>query len=107
MRVPSAYDQRNGRKQLKNTPTSLGVVVKSRLQQQLDLILGKIFVQLLPSSKWDILDILDIYRIYWIYCTYRKHTSCKMNYLDRDNAKAGGRVKFEILVANPIEKSRL
>ena len=44
----------------------------------------------LPSSKWDMLDILDIYCIYWIYCTYKKHTSCKMNWLDRENAKGGG-----------------
>ena len=28
-----------------------------------------------------------------------------MNQLDRENAKEGGRVKFEIVIANPIEKS--
>ena len=55
----------------------------------------------------DLFDILDIHGIYWIYCTYREHTSCKMNYLDKENANyGGGSVNIEILVANPIEKLR-
>ena len=38
----------------------------------------------------DFSDILDIYQIYEIYCTYGKHTTCKMNSLDKENAKGGG-----------------
>ena len=35
------------------------------------------------------LDMFDIYWICWMYSTYRKHTSGKMNSVDRGNAKGG------------------
>ena len=49
---------------------------------------------------WDLLDLLDILDIF----TYGKHTCCKINQIDRENAKGRGTVKIETLVANPIRR---
>ena len=33
---------------------------------------------------------MQTYQIHWKCCTYKKHTSCKMNQLDRENEKVVG-----------------
>ena len=52
-----------------------------------------------------LLDIFDIRDIYQIYCTYNT-SPAKWIYETKKAQAAGGRVKFEIVMENPLEKSR-
>ena len=54
------------------------------------------------SSSTAMYSIYWIYWIYWIYCTYWKHTSCKMDQLDRENAKVVGAWKSRFSWRNTI-----
>ena len=74
-----SIEHRNGWKQSKTMPTHLGVVMKSRLQRQLDSIISFFLFLLLHSSKWIMLDILDIYWIetYLVYNELIRPNKCK------------------------------
>ena len=69
-----------------------GVVVKSRVQQQLDLIAGKAIFRIVIFHIGYIGHSLNLQ----IYSTHRKHISCKMNVSDRENANGEGGLRYNL-----------